>query len=48
VTIVDSKEGQAGVGEPGGPAMAPVIARAIFAATGKRIRQLPTKHTKLV
>ena len=48
VTIVDSKERHAGVGEPGAPVMAPAIAGAIFAATGKRIRELPIKRTKLV
>ena len=48
VTIVDSKEPHAGAGEPGAPVIAPAITAAIFAATGKRIRELPIKRTKLV
>lgn len=48
VTIVESKERHAGVGEPGAPVIAPAIASAIFAATGTRIRELPIKRTKLV
>jgi isoquinoline 1-oxidoreductase subunit beta len=48
VTIVDSKELHAGAGEPGAPVIAPAITSAIFAATGKRIRELPIKRTKLV
>jgi isoquinoline 1-oxidoreductase beta subunit len=48
VTIVDSKERHAGAGEPGAPVIGPAIAGAIFSATGKRIRELPIRRTKLV
>ena len=48
VTIVDSKAPHAGAGEPGAPVMAPALTAAIFNATGKRIRELPIKRTKLV
>jgi len=41
VHIVKSTEAPGGIGEPGTAALAPAITNAIFAATGKRIRQLP-------
>jgi isoquinoline 1-oxidoreductase beta subunit len=41
VYIVPSTEKMGGAGEPGVPPIAPALANAIFAATGKRIRRLP-------
>ena len=43
VHIVTNDAAPAGVGEPGVPPIAPAICNAVFAATGKRIRELPIK-----
>jgi isoquinoline 1-oxidoreductase beta subunit len=48
VQIVKSEEPPAGVGEPGVPPFAPALYNAVFAATGKRVRELPLSKTKLV
>ncbi|MCU1298010.1 MAG: aerobic-type carbon monoxide dehydrogenase, large subunit-like protein [Acidobacteriaceae bacterium] len=41
IHIVESSAPPAGVGEPGVPPFAPALCNAIFAATGKRVRELP-------
>ncbi len=41
VSIVESTAPPTGVGEPGLPPIAPAVANALFAATGKRLRTMP-------
>jgi isoquinoline 1-oxidoreductase beta subunit len=41
IHIVESAAPPAGVGEPGVPPFVPALCNAIFAATGKRVRELP-------
>jgi len=43
VHIVKSAENPGGVGEPGTPPIAPAVANAVFAATGKPVRRLPIR-----
>ena len=47
VHIMPSTEAPTGVGEPGVPPVAPAVANAIFAATGKRVRRLPIGRVNL-
>ena len=48
VFIMPSEEKPTGVGEPSVPPVAPALANAIFAATGKRLRRLPIRPSDLV
>jgi isoquinoline 1-oxidoreductase beta subunit len=41
VNIVPSEQPPSGIGEVGGPCVAPAVANAFFALTGQRIRRLP-------
>jgi CO/xanthine dehydrogenase Mo-binding subunit len=43
VHLMNSTEAPGGIGEPGTVGIAPAVANAIFALTGKRIRKLPIK-----
>ncbi len=47
VHTVTSSENPSGVGEPATPVIAPAVANALFAATGKRLRKLPFAMNEL-
>jgi isoquinoline 1-oxidoreductase beta subunit len=47
VYIVESSNSPSGIGEMGVPPIAPAIANAVFAATGKRIRKIPIRSEDL-
>jgi isoquinoline 1-oxidoreductase beta subunit len=48
VHIIEGDEAPGSFGEIGVPAVAPALANAVFAATGKRIRTLPIPRDGIV
>jgi isoquinoline 1-oxidoreductase beta subunit len=48
VHFVESGNLPTGVGEPGVPPVMAALGNAVYAATGKRVRDLPFSRTKLV
>ncbi len=48
VHLIKNTEAVGGVGEIGVPPIAPAVANAVFAATGKRVRKLPIRLNELV
>jgi isoquinoline 1-oxidoreductase beta subunit len=47
VYLIDSDERPTGIGEMGVPPIAPAIANAVYAATGKRVRHIPIRPEDL-
>ena len=47
VEIINSGNPMGGAGEPGTPGIGPALTNAIFAATGKRVRELPLRNAGL-
>ena len=47
VYLVESDEHPTGIGEMGVPPIAPAIANAVYAATGKRVRHIPIRPEDL-
>ena len=47
IHLVETGAPPAGVGEPGVPPFAPALCNAIFAATGKRVRELPLSRANM-
>lgn len=47
VHIVPSEAAPTGIGEPGTPPIAPAVANAVFALTGKRLRRMPFDQENL-
>ncbi len=48
VYLIENHEAPGGMGEPPTAGIAPAVFNAVFAATGKRVRQIPLSKTKLV
>jgi isoquinoline 1-oxidoreductase subunit beta len=48
IDLITNDEKSGGVGEPGVPPVAPAIINAVFALTGKRIRELPLVRSGMV